>query len=420
MGGEYGLTIDLGTSQLTVRLIRLEGAATIEEIVCENPQNEYGHDIITRARMASSNKELAQQMTQKIRLILRNILRKIMENSGLEQTSIHDAVVVGNSVMHHLFLGNPVDSFLSPPYSPQSLEETSLTVDELSFSDHVDSTIEFYLPPLLHSFIGSDALAVAIRSKTRDVVPFLSIDVGTNTEIILQTNSGTWLASAPSGPAMEGMTISSGVPATVGAIDSVKIDSTDYSPTVRVIGNTRPKGVCGSGAVSLLAQLLDVGLLNEEGSLSRRVKSNWLLTDRDPIEYIITPAFQSATSTNITLNQVDIRLLQQSKAAIRTCIDLVLRHADCDVKEIKGLFLTGAFGSGLELEAAQRIGMLPRFENAKVTQERGGASDGAVLILTDPQIRKGLSSLRERMNFLDLMDNPEFDERFAWARLFSQ
>ena len=396
----------------------------VDEISFENPQNKFGLDIITRARLSTSSSVYANRVTEIIRTIIAIKITELLENHDISPKSVSRVVIVGNSVMHHLFVGYPVASFLQSPYAAYKTEGIFTTAKAMEISNEagggLQSSTECYFPPLLHSFIGSDALAVLLKSMQLGERLSLAIDVGTNTEIILRTDDKIWVASAPSGPALEGMTISCGMPANAGAIDSISIEPASYKPTVHTIDGKGPKGICGSGAVSLLSELLRVGLLNEEGSLVRDVLSSWLVKQNDSMTYLVVPANQSADSSSITLSQVDIRLLQQSKAAIRTCVDLVLKHAGHKGDEIKQLYLTGVFGSELDLEAAYRIGMLPRCRNADIVQARGGASEGAQLILTNTYLHREIIALHELMEFLDLMDNPEFDERFAWARMFSQ
>jgi len=255
-------------------------------------------------------------------------------------------------------------------------------------------------------------VAVLIASNFLDMNEIkMTIDVGTNTEISIITPRGIWIASAASGPAFESMATECGLSGENGAISEVRIDSTTYQPKLSVIGNDQPRGLCGTGAVSAMASLLDTDLFLPRGSLNRDIKTKWLILDTDVPKYILAFGDTTATGKNIFIAQTDLRMLQQSKAAIRGAIELLLKRSGYSAKDITEIYLTGVFGSDLKIEDVYRIGMFPVFDNAKIIQVRNGAVRGAGLLLT-PKNRERVEKIVDEINYIELSAETEFKTFF--------
>jgi len=243
-------------------------------------------------------------------------------------------------------------------------------------------------------------------------------DVGTNTEIMIGHKGNLLITSAASGPAFEGMSLDCGMPADEGAIRAVQIDTTSHRPRVDIIGQGKPMGICGTGAVSVLGALLDSDLLNSEGSLVRHIESTWLPGHSEVVHYILVQPTDSGTGRPIYVSQIDIRMIQQSKAAIFAAIELLVDEANISPDDVERFLLTGAFGSDLNIDDAIKIGLFPHFQNARVDQIPGGASSGADMILLNPELRDAASEIAKNTDYVDLMDNSEFEFRFSKAQLF--
>jgi uncharacterized 2Fe-2S/4Fe-4S cluster protein (DUF4445 family) len=326
-------------------------------------------------------------------------------------------VVVGNTVMHHLFYDLPVDDLLVPPYEIKTPNSLDLPTGDLGIL--LGNGAMCYSPPLIGSFVGCDAIAVVLASGLMSSTETTVIaDVGTNTEIIIGHKGNLLITSAASGPALEGMSLDCGMPADEGAISAVQIDTASYRPRVDIIGHGRPMGICGTGAVSALGALLDSGLLNSEGSLARHIESTWLSGRGDVVHYILVQATDSGTGRPIYISQIDIRMMQQSKAAIFAAIELLIDEASISASDVERFLLTGAFGSDLNISDAIKIGLFPQFLNARVDQILGGASSGADMILLNPELRDAASDIARNTVYVDLMDNSEFEFRFSKAQLF--
>ncbi|MFW9944851.1 MAG: ASKHA domain-containing protein, partial [Candidatus Sifarchaeia archaeon] len=305
-----GISVDVGTSQITVHVLRLPAREVASEIIVPNPQNRIGFDVISRVAYSSRSVANARELTKMVRRAVSDAFLEALEVSGLPASSVNEVVIVGNTVMHHLFHGLPVESLAEAPYTPSQTNSVSTTAGAVGLELEKETPV--YSPPIVQSFIGPDALMMLVTSEAFDAQDrMVAIDVGTNTEIAVCHDGQIWLASAASGPAFEGMSLQCGMPATEGAIESVRIGP-DYKPDITVVSGGRPRGICGSGAISTVAAVLDAGLLDSKGSLKRNTRSAWVKKEGSLFYYVVVPASQSATANPIYVSQVDLRMLQQS------------------------------------------------------------------------------------------------------------
>ncbi len=413
----FGVTADIGTSQLTIHLLDLENRNLLAQCVLRNPQSPFGLDVVSRAKHAVASENNARNLSEIVRGGVLRGIQSAGQDAGVALGDIQSMVVVGNTVMHHLFYDLPVDDLLVPPYEIKTPNSLDLPTGDLGIL--LGNGAMCYSPPLIGSFVGCDAIAVVLASGLMSSTETTVIaDVGTNTEIIIGHKGNLLITSAASGPALEGMSLDCGMPADEGAISAVQIDTASYRPRVDIIGHGRPMGICGTGAVSALGALLDSGLLNSEGSLARHIESTWLSGRGDVVHYILVQATDSGTGRPIYISQIDIRMMQQSKAAIFAAIELLIDEASISASDVERFLLTGAFGSDLNISDAIKIGLFPQFLNARVDQILGGASSGADMILLNPELRDAASDIARNTVYVDLMDNSEFEFRFSKAQLF--
>ncbi|MFW9927321.1 MAG: ASKHA domain-containing protein, partial [Candidatus Thorarchaeota archaeon] len=312
---------------------------------------------------------------------------------------------------HHLFFDLPTASLLRPPSEAEkksAINGKAIDV-ELPLCTHTTC----YSPPIIESYVGADAVAMMIASGfPHSETNIVSIDVGTNTEIALLSGGKMWVTSAASGPAFEGMSIQCGMSGETGAIDSVEIHDAYSHPKYNVIGGSKPNGLCGTGVVSVISSMLEAHILLPRGSFDRSISSQWLVLDSPISHYIIATANESSTGSSIILTQPDIRMIQQSKSAIRSAFDLLLEYATITPEEVQQLNLTGVFGSGLNLVAAERIGLFPALPSAEIRQMPGGAIRGADLLHSD-EFRHIAEHVAKEVTHINLTDNDEFKSKFA-------
>ncbi|MFW9888624.1 MAG: ASKHA domain-containing protein [Candidatus Thorarchaeota archaeon] len=416
MSPRYGASVDLGTSQITIHLVDMSNGIVLDSRVMPNPQIQYGLDIISRIDFHRRSKTNAKLITDAARNAVSAGILAMTSQMNIDPTSIGFVVVVGNTVMHHLLYGLSTKSLLSPPF--RATDKEAIMVPALEVGLQLGADALCYSPPIVESFIGPDALMLLIVSGALDFdYNLVAIDVGTNTEIAVRSPRGLWMASAASGPAFEGMSLACGVPGERGAIASVEL-SDAQEPKITVIGGGNPKGICGSGAISAMASLRDTDLMNAKGSIRRDAAIEWLEIEPSGPRLVLANAFRSETKKPIFLSQSDVRMLQQSKAAIAGAMRLLLRKAKCSPSEVSQFFLTGAFGTALNLEDAFQIGLFPRFENAQFRQFEGGAIAGADMILKDSKLRSEIEETPERISYIELTDNPEFQEYYLKSQHF--
>jgi len=402
----YGIAVDIGTTNITINLANLLDNSIKGRHVLRNPQIPHGLDIISRVNHATKKPANQKILVELIRQAVKMGIKDILKKHGVKSADVSEVSIVGNTVMHHLFFDLSLESLKRPPYKATNKESLLVDCTEvgLGFLEHAHC----YSPPIVESFIGPDAIAVLIASHFLDDKGIkLAIDVGTNTEVSLVTPSGIWIASGASGPAFEGMAIECGLPGEFGAISKVNIEPKTYRPILSVIGDVKPKGICGTGAVSVIASLLDTNLFYSRGSLDREAKTKWLSVKGTILKYILAFGDETATGEDIFIAQTDLRMLQQSKAAIRGVIELVLRRAGYLAEQVETVLLTGVFGSDLEIEDAYRIGMFPNFSKAVIQQERNGAVEGASLLLSE-EYRARVDKLIDSLNYIELTEEEEF------------
>ncbi|MHA2002988.1 MAG: ASKHA domain-containing protein, partial [Candidatus Thorarchaeota archaeon] len=329
---KYGVSVDLGTSQITMHLLEIDTEAVIESDTVPNPQMEFGLDVISRIDFYRKSEKNAEAITNAARSAVSDAIQRMTSSADVRASSVGIVVLVGNTVMHHLFYGLSTTSLLGPPFKATGKEVISMPAHEIGLPVGEDAIC--YSPPIVESFVGPDAIMLLLVSGALESKENLvAIDVGTNTEIAVLSQRGLWMASAASGPAFEGMSLACGMHAVSGAISEIELGE-DYAPTIQVIGGGKAKGICGSGAISAMASLLDAGLLNSKGSLRRDVSSEWLTTESSGPRFILANAFSSETKKPVFFSQSDVRMLQQSKAAISGAIRLLLRKAQCSSSEV--------------------------------------------------------------------------------------
>ncbi|MHA1927744.1 MAG: ASKHA domain-containing protein [Candidatus Thorarchaeota archaeon] len=403
---EFGVTIDIGTSRVTLHLVDITAKKVLAESSIDNPQLQFGLDVISRIHVSLESTD-SLSLTQTIRESVNNLLMQTLATADISPERVSSVVIVGNSVMHHFFFDLPLESLLNEPYLTTNKDSIETAAVDVGLA--LNETATCYSPPLVDSFIGNDAIAIILDADMHsNEEASLALDVGTNTEIVLSNNGSLWAASAASGPAFEGMTLECGMPAIDGAIKEVYIDPETYAPKIDTIGSISPIGICGTGAISTVASLLETGLVNNEGSFDRTISSKWITRVGSIIKYLLTAQSHLLGHSSISLSQPDVRLLQHSKASIRAAVEVLFRQSDCDIGTISKLYITGAFGSKAEIRDLTRIGMLPDLPNATVTQTFGGAIRGADQLLLQDSLRDLANDLAKAIKYIDLSTAEEY------------
>ncbi len=408
-----GLAVDVGTTKLAAYLVDLENGQTVAKVGAMNPQIAYGEDVVSR--IAYANQHAAGRATLQRKLIdtVNALLVEMCRATDLTRDQIVDAVIVGNTAMHHLFAGLPVRQLGASPYLAAIADAIEIPVRDLGLELSPGASV--YLPPNIAGFVGADhvsmLLATDIWQTDKTVV---ALDIGTNTEITVAHAGQLVCCSCASGPAFEGAHIRDGMRAAPGAIERVQI--TDGDLHVHTIGHQPPVGICGSGILDALAEMLKAGMLNSRGVLSKdhprvRVRDN-------KAEFVLAPALFSGHGRDVTISRSDVNEIQLAKSAIRVGIDVLLAECGVTADDIDEFIVAGAFGTYLDLDSAIRIGMFPNLPRERFQQVGNAAGTGARQMLVSAQRRQLAQDLAQRDRYIELTTYPDFTHRYVAALYF--
>jgi len=397
-GPLLGLAMDLGTTTVVLRLLDLETGELIADSSFENPQRFGGSDVMSR---------IHYDVTHHGRLLMRTLagyLRHAIEEFPVDPKNIYEMVVVGNSTMRDLFFRQSVYSIGQSPY--RSITEIEMMEGRRSSTSLITTGLRSLLPihprarvygaPIISGHVGADAAACMLAANLAREGRLVAImDIGTNTELIVGNRHRILAASCPAGPAFEGGSISCGMPALDGAIEDVTLRD-DGTIQLGVIGDVAPVGICGSGLVDLLSELLRTGRMNEMGRFEDSADRIVLDADHD-----------------ITFSERDVSELAQAKGANVAGLRVVLHNYGIDVDDIDVFYLAGGFGRNLKVEAAQRIGLIPDLPKSKIVQAGNAAIEGACLALLSISKRRELEELVKSVEHCRLETHPNFFDFFV-------
>ncbi|PKN70455.1 MAG: hypothetical protein CVU52_09055 [Deltaproteobacteria bacterium HGW-Deltaproteobacteria-10] len=412
--GRYGLAVDLGTTTIAVYLCDLVAGKVAGSIALKNPQAMFGDDVISRISFVAEKPENLIRLQKMAVRAIDWSTAAICRSAHINPAQINSAVVVGNSIMIHLFTGVNPSSMGFFPYTPMFVEEKTFPARAVGL--HFNPSADIFTLPLISGFLGSDIIAAALATgmdKAADGT--MLADIGTNGEVMLRSKNGLLATSCATGPAFEGATIRHGMQAVSGAIDAVTIDRRSGSVTCSVINTSEacclPAGICGSGVVSAVAELYRAGLLSGNGRLNSNSGSPLISCDQTGVMvFELVAADKSQTGQAITLTQNDIRSVQLAKGALAAGMKMLCASAGLTVPQ--KIQVAGAFGNFIDKKAALTIGMLPDLPEECIIMTGNSAGAGAVLVLFNPELRNKARELARTAIVLDLAAQPEFQEVF--------
>ena len=412
-----GLAVDLGTTKIAAYLVDLTHGRTLASSGLMNPQIAYGEDVVARISLAEQQEAKRTLLQQLAVEALNQLASELCARVEASVSQIVDAVVVGNTAMHHLLLGLPVKQLALAPYVPAVASAVNVKARDLGVRLAPGAYV--HLLPNVAGYVGGDHVAMLLATQIeekRGVV--LAIDIGTNTEICLSSDGVLTSASCASGPAFEGAHIRHGMRAASGAIERLRLleDRTEY----QTIGGGPPAGLCGSGIVDTMAQLFLAGVLDQHGRMRDhpRVREvdgvrEFILVDEPTLGGSPVETRRSA----IVFTQQDVRQVQLAKGAMRAGIELLLATGGRKIEEIDSVIIAGAFGSYIDIANAITIGLLPRLPLGRFRQVGNAAGMGAKLALISRTQRETARALASRIGYLELAAHPLFSTTFAQSML---
>ena len=431
----FGLAIDLGTTKIAFLLVDLVTGKTIDSKGVMNPQVSYGEDVMSRLNFAMQSQDNANKIQKVVVAKINEVVSELCRKNNLTHKEITEMTVVGNTAMHHLLLGLPVNQLGLSPFV--SLTNDSLQIKAREIGIKIAPGGYIFLPPPIAGFVGSDHLAVILATEIyKKKGNYLGIDIGTNTEIVLRSGKKITSVSTASGPAFEGAHVKYGMRAAPGAIERVLIDSKTCIPSVQTINDIKPVGICGSGILDAIAELLKAGIINRNG----KFKTDLDCVRRDSkgeFSYILAPSgggnrrrensnvlenskcfTKRCGEKDISINQKDIVEIQLAKGAIRAGIEVLLEHADISFKDIDRIIIAGAFGSYIDPKNVINIGMFPNVQLRKIRQVGNAAGVGAKMILISKKQRANAEKVAKKIRYLELVVFSGFNNHFINSMQF--
>lgn len=409
----WGVAVDIGTTTVSTWLVELltgEVRATAAEY---NGQISRGDDIISRIIYAS--KEDGDKKLQSLVLeTIGDLLDRICQEAGIEKGSIYKMTIAGNSTMMHLLLDIPASSIRLSPFVTVINHIPLFPARELNLGIHPAAQIDAL--PGVASYVGADISAGVLSSGMDDVDQVtLFLDVGTNGETVLGSKEWLVTCACSAGPAFEGSGVIYGMRATTGAIDDVWINSEDYEPTWNVIGNKRPRGLCGSALISLLAEMFMTGVINKSGGINTTLDTERTRKGGHGGEYVVAWAKETERAEDIVITDVDIDNLIRTKAAIFAGFTVLADSVGVPLEMVEQVLIGGAFGKYINVEKAIQIGLLPDMDWDKFKFLGNTSIKGAYQALLDRHARERIADIANRMTYVELSADNRFYDAFTSA-----
>jgi uncharacterized 2Fe-2S/4Fe-4S cluster protein (DUF4445 family) len=425
--GLFGLAVDIGSTTVVAHLCDLRTGAVLATEAAMNPQVRYGEDLMSRVSYANSEPQGLSRLHRAVIRTLNELAEKATQSVGLSLEDILDVVVVGNPVMHHLFLGIHPRELGGAPFAPAVSSALDLKASDLGLNFHPAARL--HTLPLIAGHVGADNVAVLLAEapdEQDDVM--LIVDVGTNAEIVLGNRQRLLAASSPTGPAFEGAQITHGQRAAPGAIERVRIDPVTLEPRLKVIGynewiepdallphEAKATGICGSGIIEAVSELFLAGIVQPDGLFDATC------AERSPRvryhgrtgEYVLAEESLTATGSPIVVTQNDIRAIQLAKAALYAGTKLLMKH--WGAARLDRVLLAGAFGSFISPYHAMVLGLIPDCDLDKVIAVGNAAGDGARFALLNRGLRQKAVRLAHWVEHISTPLESSFQDEFVAA-----
>jgi uncharacterized 2Fe-2S/4Fe-4S cluster protein (DUF4445 family) len=402
-----GVAIDIGTTKLAGYLVDLSSGETIAKSGAMNPQIAYGEDVISRIAYSLQDSDKPKILQSCLVEALNAMLMELCISARVSQRQIVQAVVVGNTAMHHLFSGLPVRQLALAPYVPAVNESLCFQASQVGLALAPGGIIQML--PNIAGYVGADHVAVILATElTQASHPVIAIDIGTNTEISLAVNGRLFSCSCASGPAFEGAHIRDGMRAAPGAIERVQIHQGEVH--IFTIGDGPPVGICGSGILDAVAEMRKNGILNEKGAF-RPVHPN-VHPSQPGHEFVLAPAENTAHGREITISRKDVNEIQLAKAAIRSGIEILLDMAAIQAQAVEEWIIAGAFGTYINIESAIRVGLFPQVPVERFKQVGNAAGVGAKQALLSLHKLHEAEQIGQSVTYMELTSYADFQKLF--------
>lgn len=408
-----GLAIDIGTTTVTTYLVDLETGEVIGSAAEYNQQISRGEDVISRIIFATKGDGL-EELGRLVRGTIDELLERLRRRTGISPEAIHKVTVAGNTTMIHLFLELPPDAIRITPFTPTINTPMKVIASEIGLKVHPMAPVDCL--PGVASYVGADITAGVLASGLAESEELtLFIDVGTNGEIVLGTSDWMVTCACSAGPAFEGAGVFDGMRATKGAIEEVWVHSNTHEPTYRVIGGGKPQGICGSGLISLLAELFVTGVIDRGGNVKLDLDTPRTRQGEHGPEYVVAWGTETETGKDIALTKVDVDNLMRAKAAIYAGFSVLATSVGLELEDIQRVLIGGAFGKYINVEKAIQIGLLPDLPWDRFHFLGNTSVLGTYMALLSRFSRERVQELASKMTYIELSADNTFFDAFTAA-----
>jgi len=409
----YAVALDIGTTTITGKLIDLFTGKSLAEYSDFNSQISYGEDVITRIMYAEKPGGLKKLHSVVVKTI-NKIIKNIVDGSGIDIDHISTITIAGNTVMTQLLLMVNPTYIRRSPYVPASTLYPQINASDigLHLGDHVTALVY----PVISSYVGGDIVAGVMGSGMyRTDKLTLLIDIGTNAEIVLGNKDWLACAACSAGPAFEGGGIEFGMRAAKGAIEDFSIDPVTFEPMNITIDGVRPKGICGSGLIIMVASMFELGIINNIGKFDRDLDTLRIRERNGVYEYVLAWKEETQIDRDVVLTEIDIENFIRAKGAIYSGCQTLCEEVGVLFSDVKQIFLAGRFGSYVDLEKAMVVGLIPEIEPDKIIYIGNGSLLGAEMSSLTNRIRRDVVEVTKKMTNFELSETPSYMDKYMAA-----
>ncbi len=415
-GEHYSIVMDIGTTSVWGQLLDLNGRQTLAEASDYNGQIQYGDDVISRM-VFSQKPDGLESLQGSVVETINGIIRELIAKSGVNPSRISHMTAAGNTTMTHLLLGLNPKFIREAPYTPVASFIPPVRATELGLE--VGSHVHLYTFPQVASYVGGDIVSGILGSGIYQRKPFtLYIDIGTNGEIVVGNSEWMVTAACSAGPAFEGGGIKHGMRATLGAIEDFRLNPKTFEPMLLTVGMVKPRGICGSGLINMVAEFLEAGLISPNGKFNADLPTKRIRQGQDGMEYVLVRGPESGTGNDIVITEVDIDNLLRAKAAMYAGYGTLLKSVGLSIADLEQVVIAGAFGSFIDVERAITIGLLPELPLDRFLFIGNGSLLGARLISFCNEMLDDAERVARMMTNIELSESPTFMDNYVAAMFF--
>lgn len=436
---KYGLAVDIGTTTIVGYLIDLNNGHTVAISALLNPQVSIGEDLISRITYIVKNNAI-QRAQELLTGAINKILKDTCEKGGVNLNNVVDVVVVGNTGMHHMFFGFPTEFLAKAPFVPVCKSPINISSGNVNLICNPKANL--YSPPVIAGYVGTDTIGCIISSRIDQYQKYsLLLDIGTNGELVIGNKDGLITGSCAAGSALEGAHIKFGMRAAEGAIEDIRIDLDSLEPKIGIIGSIEPIGICGSGFIDIIAEMLKCKILTRSGKFNLKddkIKNNKRIIKKDDDyhyilykkewdyeslqlkTYVTTKKVKEnqAERKEITISQNDIRQIQLAKGAFLSGANILLDYENKAYTQLEQVVLAGAFGTYINKKNAAFIGLIPNIKPDAIYQIGNAAGLGAQLCIRDVNYRTLANSIAYKVRYYEIASSPKFQKEYAYSLYF--